>query len=111
MMSNTDRLVKYLIQSSDYSSACPTVGDTSVSRLYVDLSGEPASIDDRASIYRDSMVERTDETERVLAARWIIASLDDHGFTDWEVYETEAEYREAWARCEAEFEGIDWDSI
>lgn len=113
MLSECERLVKYLIQSE---APRAMVGDACVSRLYVDLSAIDSESSDCESsdfehIYRESGVERSDDTDAILRARWIIASLNTDGFVDWEVYETEAEYREAWARCEAEFEGMDWDSI
>jgi len=109
MLSECERLIKFLIQSD--CGLYPVAGDASVHRLYVDLSNpdiDPSTPIDE-TIYEEAGVERSEDTDAILRERWIIGYLNTDGFVGWEAYSTKEEYRAAWARCEAEVEG--WDTI
>ena len=116
MRSAVESAILAAIQNGSYECRC--TGDASIGTLFVDMTWErnaPMTIDDAKSIFASFGIEHNDSDAEELAELltplvfepkgtpsyiFMIASLDDAGFVNWETFATRADLDRAWAKCE-----------
>lgn len=116
MRSAIESAILATIQDGSYE--CRSTGDASIGTLFVDLTlerNEPCSIEDSKSIFDSFGIEHNDSDAEELAELltplvfapkgapsyvFMIASLDDAGFVNWQTFATRADLDRAWDKCE-----------
>jgi len=94
-----DTPAEALIRNLIHNGEAEFTGDACIGYLYADLCTN-ATVEQSREYMRREGLESDEETERIIAAEWVIGSLNSDGFVDYEIYESREAFETAWKRCE-----------